>query len=69
MAEGLFGSFKRDHVYQASLETLEEVRRQLPAWIKHYNREVPHSALGMRSPAEFLRNGWSKTRNDLSKIR
>jgi hypothetical protein len=23
------------------------------AWIEHYNLEAPHSALGMRAPAEF----------------
>ena len=53
LAEAFFGSFKRDYVYQACLATLEEVGRQLPAWIEHYNREAPHSALGMRAPAEF----------------
>src|SRR2546425_355758 len=53
LAEAFFGSFKRDYVYQACLETFEEVARQLPAWIEHYNREAPHSALGMQSPAEF----------------
>jgi len=35
LAEAFFGSFKRDYVYQACLETLEEVRRQVPAWIEH----------------------------------
>ncbi len=53
LAEAFFGSFKRDYVYQACLETFEEVGRQLPAWIEHYNRQAPHSALGMQSPAEF----------------
>jgi len=53
LAEGFFGSFKRDYVYQACLETLEEVKCQLPGWIEHYNHTAPHSALGMRSPAEF----------------
>jgi transposase InsO family protein len=40
-------------VYQAGLDTVEEVRRQVPAWIDHYNREAPHSALNMQSPVEF----------------
>jgi putative transposase len=52
LAEAFFGSFKRDYVYQACLDTLEEVRRQVPAWIDHDNREAPHSALGMQSPVE-----------------
>ena len=40
-----------------------------PEWIEHDNRLAPHSALGMQSPAEFNADGWSKTRNDLSKIK
>lgn len=52
-AKAFFGSFKRDDVYQARLDTVEEVRRQVPAWIDHYNREVSHSALNMQSPVEF----------------
>ena len=53
LAEAFFGSFKRDYVYQACLDTLETVAHQVPAWIAHYNHHAPHSALGMRSPAEF----------------
>ena len=53
LAEAFFGSFKRDYVYQACLVTLAVVRRQVPKWIEHYNQQAPHSALGMRSPAEF----------------
>jgi len=53
LAEAFFWSLKRDYVYQACLETLGEVARQVPAWIEHYNREAPHSSLGMRAPAEF----------------
>ena len=52
LAEAFFGSFKRDYVYQACLETFEKVAHQVPQWIEHYNQEAPHSALGMRSPAE-----------------
>jgi putative transposase len=52
LAEAFFGSFKRDYVYQACLETVEDVARQLRGWIEHYNHQAPHSALGMQSPAE-----------------
>ena len=31
LAEAFFGSFKRDYVYQARLETLGEVEYQLPS--------------------------------------
>jgi transposase InsO family protein len=53
LAEAFFGSFKRDYVYQACLETLETVGRQIPVWIDHYNQQAPYSALGMQSPAVF----------------
>jgi hypothetical protein len=42
-----------DYAYQACLETLDGLGRQLPAWIEHYSRQAPHSALGMQAPAEF----------------
>jgi hypothetical protein len=29
------------------------VSRQVPQWIEHDDQQAPHSALGMRSPAEF----------------
>jgi putative transposase len=48
----MFRSFTRDYLYQAGLESVEAVARQLLAWIEHYSRQAPHSALGMRSPAE-----------------
>ena len=45
--EPFFGSFKRYYLYQAYLETLEQVRRLEPPWIRHYHQEAPHSAFGM----------------------
>ena len=35
--------WKRDYVYQACLETLEEVRRQGPVWIGHDSQGTPQS--------------------------
>jgi putative transposase len=69
LGEAFFGSFKRDYVYQACLETLTEVKRQLPEQIEHYNQQAPHSALGMRSPAGSTRNGRSRTRHSRSNIK
>ena len=59
------GRFTRDAVYQACLETLEEVGRQVPKWIDQYNREAPHSAAGMPSPAEFA-GAWPVTHKERS---
>lgn len=53
LAEAFFGSFKRDYVNQQELPSLEEIARQIPEWIKDYNEAAPHSALGMKPPAEF----------------
>ena len=35
-------------------QTLEEVREQTASWIKEYNEERPHQALGNLTPREFL---------------
>ena len=53
LAEAFFGSFKRDYVYQGELESVEDVGRKLPGWIQDYNEVAPHSALGMKAPAQF----------------
>jgi transposase InsO family protein len=41
---------------------LEKVAHQVPQWIEHYNQQAPHSALGMRSPAEFYAEGRVKNK-------
>lgn len=51
--EAFFGGFKRDYVYQGELENREAVARKLLEWIEDYNQIAPHSALGMKSPAQF----------------
>jgi putative transposase len=37
----------------AELRDAETVLAQLGAWIDDYNTQAPHSALGMRSPADY----------------
>jgi len=66
IVERFFGSLKRDYVYQACLETIEDLLRQLPAWIAHYNRQAPHSALGMRAPAAFYEEWMVKNKSQLA---
>jgi putative transposase len=46
-------TFKRDYVDGAELRDAEAVLAQLSRWIEDYNTQAPHSALGMRSPAEY----------------
>jgi integrase-like protein len=45
-------TFKRDYVNVRELRDAESVLAQLAAWIDDYNHLAPHSALGMRSPAD-----------------
>jgi putative transposase len=52
LAEGFVRTFKRDYVNVHELRDAESVLAQLAAWIDDYNRLAPHSALGMRSPAD-----------------
>ena len=53
IAERFFGTFKRDYVYEGELENFAELGRKVPGWIQDYNEVAPHSALGMKSPAQF----------------
>lgn len=63
IAERFFGTFKRDYVYQGELENFEEIGRKLVGWIKDYNEIGPHSALGMKSPAQYYSDWKSQTRS------
>jgi len=53
LAEGLVHTFKRDYINVHELRDAESVLAQLGVWIDDYNRLAPHSALGMRSPADY----------------
>jgi transposase InsO family protein len=53
LAEAFVGTFKRDYVAGAELRDAETVLAQLGEWFEDYNTLAPHSALGMRSPADY----------------
>jgi transposase InsO family protein len=53
LAEAFVHTFKRDYVHGAELRDAEAVLTQLAGWIEDYNRQAPHSALGMRPPTEY----------------
>ena len=53
LAEAFVGTFKRDYVSGADLRDAETVLAQLGDWFHDYNTRAPHSALGMRSPADY----------------
>jgi hypothetical protein len=53
MAEAFVKTFKRDYAYVNDLSSAESVLEQLPGWIKYYNEQAPHKALGMMAPREY----------------
>jgi len=53
LAEAFVKTVKRDYVDGAELRDAEAVLAQLSGWIEDYNTRAPHSALGMRSPADY----------------
>lgn len=54
MAEAFVRTFKRDYVRVSPCPDARTVIAQLPRWFEHYNTVHPHSALGYRSPREFI---------------
>jgi hypothetical protein len=50
---GFVHTFKRDYVNVHELRDAESVLAQLAARIDDYDLLAPHSALGMRSPADY----------------
>ena len=53
MVESFVKTIKRDYVYNSDCETADLVLKMLCKWIKDYNENAPHSALGMLSPMEY----------------
>lgn len=53
MAEAFVKLFKRDYVYVNELWTADSVMRRLQEWFADYNRNHPHSGLGMKSPLDY----------------
>ena len=53
MSEAFVKTLKRDCVRVVPLPDAATVRGLVPAWTYGYNTVHPHSALAMRSPAEF----------------
>ena len=54
MSEAFVKTFKRDYVYNNDCYSANFVQKKIKSWIKDYNEEAPHSALGMLSPKEYL---------------
>jgi putative transposase len=63
VAEAFVRTFKRDYVRVNPRPNARAVLDQLPKWFNHDNQVHPHSALGYRSPREFIA---CSTHKDLS---
>ena len=53
IVERFFRSLKEECVWQHVFPDFAEARREITAWIRWYNTERPHQALGYRSPTEW----------------
>src|SRR5262249_47277228 len=53
VVERFFRSLKEECVWQHSFPSFTEARRAVRRWIRWYNEERPHQALGYLSPREF----------------
>jgi len=54
-AERFIQTLQREWAYGKPYKTSAGRRRALPAWLRYYNHQRPHRALGMRSPITRLR--------------
>jgi putative transposase len=53
IVERFFRSLKEECVWQHVFRDFAEARREITTWIRWYNTERPHQALGYRSPTEW----------------
>ena len=53
LVERFFRSLKEECVWQHQFASFEEARREITSWIRWYNAERPHQALGYRSPQQY----------------
>ena len=53
LCERLIRTVKQECVWQHRFTSLEQARRVIGKWIKHYNVERPHSSLKYKTPAGF----------------
>ncbi|WP_394351049.1 integrase core domain-containing protein [Spirosoma arboris] len=55
--ERFTGSFRREILNAYLFRNLAQVREVIEDWLKVYNTERPHQALGFMTPVEFKQAG------------
>jgi putative transposase len=53
LVERFFRSFKEECVWQHNFTSFEEAKQVITTWLRWYNEERPHQALGYLSPREY----------------
>ena len=53
MIERFFRSLKEECVWQHRFQNFLEARREIAGWLRWYNSERPHQALGYHSPRQY----------------
>jgi putative transposase len=53
VAERVIRTLKEEVVWLRDWDSLDELRVALDAWVKRYNEQRPHQALGWKTPAEY----------------
>lgn len=53
--ERFMRTFKEEVIYPNEFDLFEEARKEVDNFIKFYNEEYPHSALGYLSPIDFIK--------------
>ncbi len=54
--ESFFRSLKEECVWQHNFESFSEASEKVRSWIRWYNEERPHQALGYQSPVQFRKS-------------
>jgi transposase len=55
LIERFFRSLKEECVWITAFDSFQEAKQAVARWIRWYNQERPHQALGYLSPSEFHR--------------
>ena len=53
IVERFIKSLKEECVWQHRFESLSQAQSVIASWIRHYNTERPHQALGYKPPVSF----------------
>jgi putative transposase len=59
--ESFNGRLRQEFLNQQWFETMQQAKDEIEAWRVDYNRQRPHSALGLIPPEEF-HEAWKQAR-------